>query len=435
MEPAAPALNLFCPLENISAARPPGMPGTSVAALCARPPGGTDAARAIKPYREDGPMNPDVPATPVRAAHATLAQMASLLRDQQARKVDVVAPATAIRARSGQLVIDDSTPLITGEGVTLTAGAYRPTGVCDQGIADKLGIPGGYLRRLREDHPRLYDLNVNSWLERDDRKFLIRCLRPESGSGPGIARAFLSDGYKVIDNLDVIMACLEGIRASGFPVRVDQCDLTDRRMYVRVVCEQVRSLAPALLAGYRSPFTGATGADNPVVFSGFVITNSETGCGAATLTPRLIVQVCDNGLQITKDAIRAVHLGERQDEGVITWSGRTQDKTLELITAKTTDAVRAFLAPEYAERALREIARAAGRPVADPAETVKTVSQKLRYTEAQQTAILDHFIRGGDVTAGGVMHAVTSVAQTLTDPDEAHELEASALRALEAAAA
>ena len=56
-------------------------------------------------------------------------------------------------------------------------------------------------------------------------------------------------------------------------------------MYVRVVCEQVRVLAPALLAGYRSPFTGAAGADNPVVFAGFVITNSETGCGAFSLVP------------------------------------------------------------------------------------------------------------------------------------------------------
>ena len=56
-------------------------------------------------------------------------------------------------------------------------------------------------------------------------------------------------------------------------------------MYVRVVCEQVRALAPALLAGYRSPFTGAAGADNPVVFAGFVITNSETGCGAFTPDP------------------------------------------------------------------------------------------------------------------------------------------------------
>src|SRR6266702_4316965 len=84
-------------------------------------------------------------------------------------------------------------------------------------------------------------------------------------------RAFLSDGYKIIDNLDVLLAALDGVRQSGFPGRVAGCDLTERRMYVRVVCEQVAVLAPLLLAGYRSPFTGAAGADNPVVFAGFVI--------------------------------------------------------------------------------------------------------------------------------------------------------------------
>ena len=377
----------------------------------------------------------DTPITPVRAPHATLNDLAALLRDQQARKVDIVAPAAAIRARGARLVIDDSAPLLGEDGVTTTAGSYTPTDVCDQGIADKLGIPSSYLRRTRETNPGLYDANVNGWLERDDRKFLLRCLRPETGSGPGAVRAFLSDGYKIIDNLDVLMAALDGVRHAGFPVQVDQCDLTDRRMYVRVICDQVRTLAPALLAGYRSPFTGASGADNPVVFSGFKILNSETGCGAFTLVPHLVIQVCDNGLTITKDAIRAVHLGERHDEGVITWSGNTQDKTLALITAKTTDAVHAFLDPAYAEHAVRDIEKAAGRPVADPAETVRTVSQRLRFTDTQQAGILNHFIRGGDLTAGGVMHAVTSVAQTLTDADAAHEMEAAALRALELAAA
>jgi len=380
-------------------------------------------------------MTSDAAAAPVRAAHATLADMAALLRDQQARKADIVASAGAIRAHGAQIVIDDSAPVLSADGVTMTAGAYVPTDVCDAGIADKLGIPAAYLRKMREQRPGLYDANVNGWLHGDERKFMVRCLRPQSGSGPGVARAFLSDGYKIIDNLDVLMATLEGIRASGYPVSVDQCDLTGRRMYVRVMCDQVRTLAPALLANYRSPYTGASGADNPVVFSGFVITNSETGCGAFTVTPRLIVKVCDNGMTITKDAIRAVHLGERHDEGVITWSGNTQDKTLALITAKTTDAVNAFLNPAYAEQVIRQIERDAGRPVTDPVETVRTVSQKLRFTEEQQTDILSHFILGGAMTAGGVMHAVTSVAQTLTDPDAAHEMESSALRALELAAA
>ena len=305
--------------------------------------------------------------------------------------------------------------------------------MCDQGIADKLGIPAAYLRKMREQKPDLYDANVNGWLAGDDRRFLLRCLRGENGMGA--ARAFLSDGYKIIDNLDVLLAALDGVRQAGMPVRVDGCDLTQRRMYVRIVCEQVQALAPALLAGYRSPFTGAAGADNPVVFSGFVITNSETGCGAFSLVPRLVVQVCDNGMTITKDAMRAVHLGERLDEGVVTWSGNTLDKTLALITAKTTDAVTAFLDPGYVERTVREMEKDAGHPVADPQETIRTVSQRLRFTDAQQASILNHFIRGGDVTAGGVMHAVTSVAQTLDDADTAHEMESLALRSLELAAA
>ena len=378
---------------------------------------------------------PDTTPAPMSARNATLADLARLLREQQARKVNVVAPATAIRARAARLVVDDTVPELGPDGVASTAGCYTPTEVCDQGIADKLGIPAAYLRRMREHKPALYDANVNGWLDGDDRRFLLRCLHPGTGEGTGVARAFLSDGYKIIDNLDVLMAALDGVRNSGFPVEIDGCDLTERRMYVRLVCEQVRMLAPALLAGYRSPFTGASGADNPVVFSGFVITNSETGCGAFSLTPRLVVQVCRNGMTITRDALRAVHLGERLDEGVVAWSGNTKDKILALITAKTTDAVATFLDPRYAERVIRAIEKDASRPVDDPQEAVRLVSQRLRFTDAQQDDILTHFIRGADVTAGGVMHAVTSAARTQGDADTAHEMESAALRALEVAAA
>jgi hypothetical protein len=378
---------------------------------------------------------PDVARTPASARNATLADLADLLRDQQARKVDVVAPAAAIRAAGGRLVIDGTAPVLGADGVSMTSGTYTPTDVCDQRLADKLGIPGAYLRRLRDHKLDLYDANVNGWLDGDERRFLLRCLRPDTSDSPGIVRAFLSDGYKIIDNLDVLLAALDGVRQAGSPIQIDGCDLTERRMYVRVVCEQVRVLAPALLAGYRSPFTGAMGAENPVVFAGFVLTNSETGCGAFTLTPRLVVQVCRNGMTITRDAVRAVHLGERHEEGIVTWSGNTQDKTLALITAKTTDAVRTFLDPAYAERVVRALEKDAGHPVADPQAAVETVSQRLRFTDAQQNEILTHFIRGGDVTAVGIMHAVTAAAQTQADADTAHEMEASALRALEIAAA
>ncbi len=158
---------------------------------------------------------------------------------------------------------------------------------------------------------------------------------------------------------------------------------------------------------------------------------SETGCGAFTLTPRLVVQVCRNGLTITRDSVRAVHLGERLDEGVVSWSGNTMDKTLALITVKTTDAVAAFLDPGYVDRTIRTISAQASHPLPDPQAAVEIVSQCLRFTDTQQAGILSRFIKGGYTTAGGILHAVTSLAQTLPDADTAHDLEIAALRALE----
>ena len=88
----------------------------------------------------------DSPA-PAGVRSASLADLAALLRHQQARKVDIVAPAGAVRVAGGQLVIDGSDPVLGSSGVTMTAGTYVPTEVCDQGLADKLGIPAAYLRR------------------------------------------------------------------------------------------------------------------------------------------------------------------------------------------------------------------------------------------------------------------------------------------------
>jgi hypothetical protein len=122
-------------------------------------------------------MTADACFSSLTARNATLADLAALLRNQQARKVDVVAPAPAIRAEDGWLVLDGTAPDLGEDGVTMTAGRYRPTDTCDQGIADKLGIPAGYLRRMREACPGLYDANVNGWLGRDDRSFLVRGLR------------------------------------------------------------------------------------------------------------------------------------------------------------------------------------------------------------------------------------------------------------------
>ena len=76
-------------------------------------------------------------------------------------------------------------------------------------------------------------------------------------------RALLSDSYRPIEDLDLLLAALAGVRQSGRRVEVRSCDLTEARMYVTVACPEVAAMAPALLAGYRSPFTGARGGAAP----------------------------------------------------------------------------------------------------------------------------------------------------------------------------
>jgi hypothetical protein len=371
-----------------------------------------------------------------------LQQLASVLQEQHTRSSDMIVGSGAIHSLDGHLVVHDVAPTLGPDGVTLTDGIYIINDIAQAGIADKLGIPLAYLRKLADDHPTLYDANVNGWLERTDRRFLIRTLRHDRPGTPtrrgtdGTVRAFLSDRYAQIDNLDVLMAVLDGIRASGAHIQIDGCDLTDRRMHVRVYSPDVQVLAPALLSRYRSPFDSRPASNLPVVWGGFVIKNSETGCGAFSIEPRLMVQICRNGLIMEHSAIRRTHLGSRQmgEDGVVHRSTETLDRILALITSRTRDAVTAYLDTDYVTRMVRDLETVAGHPIDNPDTTLKIVSSRLRFSDEQQNSILAHFIKGADLTAGGLMHAVSSVAQTLPDADTAHDLESIAVQAMHLAA-
>jgi len=375
--------------------------------------------------------------------NANLQDMVKLLQEQQARKLDIVLPATQIHSRGGKVYLN-GVDGVGADGELIEAdGFYLPTEVFDAGVSAKLNISRAYIRRLRAEAPDLYDSNVNGWLqghkrvrngtltvtrEADARRFMLRLFRGEDGDG--VARALLSDRYKSVENLDVLMAALDGITASGVKADVVGADLSDSRMYVRVAAPEIQLLAPELLKNYRSPFTGARGVENPVVFSGFQISNSEVGGGAFSITPRLVIQVCGNGLTIGRDAFRAVHLGGKLEEGVIDWSADTQKKSLELITAKTRDAVKTFLDIEYMRKIIAETEAKAGKKIDEPVETIEIVGKKLAYDQETQKGILAHFIDGGDRTAGGLMQAITSYSQLVPDADKAADLEESAFRAL-----
>lgn len=377
---------------------------------------------------------------------AGLQDLHAMLVDHHARRLDVVAGVDALHALTdGTLRVEGVEALLSDDGVTQVDGYYLPTHHAHGQLATALGVPQEYARKMASQHPTLWAANVNGWLEHPTysaKKYMVRTLR---GDGvQGVARAFLSDRYRVIDNLDVLMAALDGIRDAGVQVEIPYADLTDTRMYVRVQAPTVAQAAERLLAGYRSPFDfGQQRAGDarvwtsagPVVFAGFVLSNSEVGAGAFTIAPQVIVQACRNGMTVSKEAVRKTHLGEKLEAGVVQWSDATQAKLLELVKSQTTDAVRTFLSPEWLGGKVAELEEVAGVPVEDGKKAFEVVGKKLGYGEQAQTDLLRHFSLAGQWTAGGVAQAMTSVAQTVASADEAYRMEGDAITAMELVAA
>lgn len=386
------------------------------------------------------------------ARNASLEDLVPMLRKQHDLKLDAVVPMTAMRSVNGVLCI---------EGLRVFGDAYiRPTAIMDGQIAGQLGIPVKYLRELRERRIDLYDENVNRWIlgsidhptyyAPDDRTVLVRTFSDPEG-GEGLGRALLSDKYAPIENIDVLMAALEGINASGVECEVLRANLSETRMNVSFAAPAIAAMAPELLRNYNPQVRGwgdlqrvrqvaeregkmYEPGSEPIVHAGFDLDNSETGGGAFNIWPVIVVEACGNKLRLDiTQALRKIHLGAKLEAGVVKWSNETRTKTVELVKSQTVDSVKSFLDPEFLAGQLAPIEAKAGKELESPAKTIEHVSKELGYTQEQQDGILDHFLKGGQPTAGGVVNAVTSYAQTVESADEAYDLEAGALKALEVA--
>lgn len=366
------------------------------------------------------------------------------LDEQQERKVDVVTPATNLCFSGGNLRVlrSDLEPELTGDGVRTPVETYAPNDVFDGGLADRLGGPvtATYLRKLREaGRTDILDYTMNSLIHGDrprgteaqkhsplDKSVMVRALKDADGGPVGTARALLSNSYKIVDHVETLRAAMAGMRSAGLgPQHVTQCDLTSRRMYVTIEVPEIRAQAASLLKDYVSPFTGNRGADNPIVHAGFVLGNSETGDGTFFLYPRIVAEVCTNGMTIKKDvgALVQRHLGARLDDGLIEYSDATREANRQLIMRMAEDTVRTFLTQGYLESVITKLEEKAGEPVAKPEAAIKEVTRKLEIP-ALYDDVLAHFIKGADLSRGGIMHAVTAAAQSADiDADTAFRME------------
>src|SRR5699024_9988660 len=333
-----------------------------------------------------------------------LENLVSTLEVQKEAKIDLVTPAQHLRMEGGNQIHVGDTGFLTNR-------------YFEGQVAEKLGIPTRYYQKMKSEIPGLLDQNVNAWLEHNPSKqFLVRGFNfPEQ---QGVARAFLSDRYNIIDNYDVLLASLDAIKKTGVNVEITKAEATDTRMYLHVSCPEIEVQADQSLRNYLKE----NDAMGNGIISGFVISNSEVGAGTFEVRPRAVICKCNNGLVVKDDRFRRYHLGAQMKAGEVVWSERTKQKNYELIISQTQDAVNTFLSKDYLGKMIEKIAEAHSIELDHPIDAVQNVCNHLKITEEHKANILNYFLKDGIHNAGGIFHAVTREAQFM-DADTQHDIE------------
>lgn len=270
-------------------------------------------------------------------------------------------------------------------------------------IGQALGIPAKYYDKMRNENPSLLATNVNSWFETDPKTRMVRTLGDT-------ARAFLSDRYRRIDNFEVAQTVLP-IIADMPDARIESCEVTDSRMYIKVVNPR---LTTEVVPG-------------DIVQSGMLISNSEVGMGSLTVQPLVYRLVCRNGMVVNDAKTRKYHVGRgNQAEEDFTLYA---DETLKLddmaLMAKVKDTVRAVVDQTRFDKvvALMRQAKDAKIVTTNIPQMVELAGTDFGFTKQEGTGILDYLIRGGDLTLYGMANAVTRFAQDVESYDRSTAME------------
>jgi hypothetical protein len=329
----------------------------------------------------------------------SLVNLAQELERQLTTKRDLVLPSSLLQCRTDEggdlkLIIDAK----QGDG------EYGVTELARRQLADKLKIPFTYFERMRTEQPALLDRNVNTWLQSDDDRRMIRTL-------DGQVRAVLSDRYRRLDNFDLaenVLPILQRLEGARF----ESVELTDTKMYLKAVTPRVEyEIAPG-----------------DVVQAGIVISNSEVGCGTLSVQPLVFRLVCRNGLIAPDRALRKTHVGRtlhQDDDPVSVFRDDTLAADDKAFFLKVRDVVEAAVSEATFRQVAQKMQKARDiRLTGDPVKAVEVLANRYTLNESERAGVLRHLIVEGDLSAYGLVNAVTHFSQGVEDYDRATEFEA-----------
>lgn len=160
--------------------------------------------------------------------------------------------------------------------------------------------------------------------------------------------------------------------------------------------------------------------------AGIVISNSEVGLGAVKVEPLMYRLACLNGMIVADSSLSKYHVGrgfetDLAEEFFKDETRKADDKAFWLkVRDVVSGALDKDIFPKIAER-LKESTK--DEISKDPVKAVEEVREKFNLRDTEKSGVLQHLIKGGDLTRYGLIQAMTQTSQSCDDYDRATELE------------
>jgi hypothetical protein len=339
----------------------------------------------------------------------TLGELAKQIRHEHKAKADFVAPTNRLtyqpNDRLGELIWK----------VGHDHHEAEPTRHCFRQICERSGIPTKYADRMADGHGELLATNINHWWKAAPEKRMLRTLK----NGSSVARAFVSDIYRPLDNYDLAEVILPKLVDAGCEVISSQ--ITETRLYIQAATPRMELDLNALRA------KNVRLKDVDPVQAGIVISNSEVGAGSLAMDELLWRLSCLNGM-IAARVMRRHHVGRRSDplfemeDAARYYSDKTKELDDRVFWNKVRDVVDGMFNMDKFTSLCQKFADGASVKI-DGSEAVELVTKRFDLVEDEKNSVLNHLIEGGELNVFGLANAVTRASSDVSSYDRAVELE------------
>jgi hypothetical protein len=165
-----------------------------------------------------------------------------------------------------------------------------------------------------------------------------------------------------------------------------------------------------------------------VVQAGFCISNSEIGLGAVKVEPLIYRLVCTNGMISQDFSQKRYHVGpaaSSETESYEIFADDTLKADDEAFFLKVRDTVRAAADVAKFSMIVERMRESTQQKIeGNPVKAVEVTAKNFNLNQDESSSVLTHLIQGGDLSAYGVLNAITRTAQDVESYDRATELEA-----------